>query len=230
MPRQPRLDLPGLPVHVTQRGVNRCAIFLDDDDRRHYRRLLRETCSKYAIAIHAFVLMDNHVHMLLTPNEQGALACAMRSVGQNHVGAFNLRHARSGALWQGRYKSSLVDTDNYLLQVIRYIELNPVRAAMVSRPDDYRWSSVHTHFGLARDPLITPHPTYMALGENTEERARAYKEWLREGMAQCDLSAIRRHMVQERVLGDQRFQQMVEKALNRPVACRPRGRPRKPID
>lgn len=149
MPRQPRLELPGLPVHVTQRGVNQCAIFIDDDDRHHYRRLLREACIEHGIAIHAFVLMDNHVHLLLTPRHPGALSRAMRAVGQCYVQAFNARHGRCGALWQGRFKSSLVDSERYLLTVIRYIELNPVRAAMVATPDEYKWSSVHTHLGKA---------------------------------------------------------------------------------
>jgi putative transposase len=167
MPRQPRLELPGIPMHVTQRGVNRCAIFLDDDDRHHYRRLLREACNKHAVAIHAFVLMDNHVHLLLSSLAAGAVSCAMRAVGQAYVQAFNARHSRSGTLWQGRFKSCLVDSDRYLLAVLRYIELNPVRAAMVAAPEEYRWSSVHTHLGRSHDPLLTPHIVYLGLGGPT---------------------------------------------------------------
>jgi putative transposase len=158
MPRQARLELPGIPMHVTQRGVNRCAIFLGDEGRHHYRRLLRVACRKHDAAVHAFVLMDNHVHLLISANQCGRVAQAMRAAGQAHVQAFNFRHGRSGTLWRGRFKSCLVDIDRYLLTVIRYIELNPVRAAIMARPEDYRWSSVHTHLGQARGPLLTLQP------------------------------------------------------------------------
>jgi len=214
-------------MHVTQRGVNRCAIFLDDQDRHHYRRLLREACTKHAVVLHAFVLMDNHVHLLLTPTRAGGLSRAMREAGQSYVQAFNARHGRCGTLWQGRFKSCLVDSDRYLLTVIRYIELNPVRAAMVAAPEDYRWSSVHTHLGKACDPMITPHPVYLALGALPAERHAAYERWLREGVCESDMLTIRQHLAQERVLGDERFQRMLEATLQHPVSCRPRGRPRK---
>lgn len=120
MPRQPRLELPGIPLHVTQRGVNRCAIFIDDQDRHHFRWLLREACRKHGVTVHAFVLMDNHVHLLLGATQAGYISCAMRLAGQNYVQAFNLRHGRTATLWQGRFKSSLVDSDTYLLRVIRF--------------------------------------------------------------------------------------------------------------
>ncbi|MGV8931793.1 MAG: transposase [Luteimonas sp.] len=184
MPRQARLELPGIPMHVTQRGVNRCAIFIDDQDRHHYRRLSREACRKYGVCVHAFVLMDNHVHLLLSAGHAGRIALAMRASGQAHVQAFNLRHGRSGTLCQGRFKSCLVDTNRYLLSVIRYIELNPVRAAMVARPEDYRWSSVHTHLGQTCDPLLTLHPLYLSLGHDSMQRAEAHGVWLRAGIGE----------------------------------------------
>ena len=226
MPRRARLVLAGIPLHVTQRGVNRAAIFLDDEDRHHFRRLLREACAAHCIAIHAFVLMDNHVHLLLTPSKPESLAPAMRVLGQSYVQAFNARHGRCGTLWQGRFKSCLVDSDRYLLTVCRYIELNPVRAAMVTAPENYRWSSVHTHLGAACDPLITPHPVYLALAHTFAERIAAYREWLQAGICEDDLKAIRSHLEQERALGSEGFQKMVEKTLNRSVICRPRGRPK----
>lgn len=229
MPRQPRLELPGLPMHVTQRGVNRCAIFLDDEDRHHYRRLLRDACIKHDVAVHAFVLMDNHVHLLLSSQQAGCVSLAMRYVGQSHVQAFNARHGRSGGLWQGRFKSCLVDSERYLLSVLRYIELNPVRAAMVACAEEYRWSSVHTHLGQANDPLLTPHPAYLAMGVDAPSRGRAWRDWLKVGVSGEDMATIRQHLAQERALGDTRFQQMVERALNRSVACRGRGRPRKVV-
>jgi putative transposase len=225
MPRQPRLEIPGIPLHVTQRGVNRCAIFLDDDDRHHYRRVLREATRRLAVAIHAFVLMDNHVHLLLSATCAGAISQAMRRAGQTYVQSFNQRHGRVGTLWQGRFKSCLVDTDAYVLRVIRYIELNPVRAAMVAQPEDYPWSSVRTHLGTAQDPLVLPHPVYMGLGPSRDVRAAAWRDWLHAPLDPDETSRIRAYMAQERALGEPRFQAMVEKALNRPAAVRRRGRP-----
>lgn len=226
MPRQPRLELPGVPLHVTQRGVNRCAIFLDDADRHHYRRLLRKACQREGVAVHGFVLMDNHVHLLLGAPIAGCVSNALRRAGQMYVQAFNHRHGRTGTLWQGRFKSSLVDSEAYLLRVMRYIELNPVRAAMVERPEDFRWSSVHTHLGTASDPLLTPHPGYLALGATAPQRAAAYRQWLNAPLDDDEVTRIRAYMRQEKALGDPRFQAMVAKALNRPVELRASGRPR----
>ncbi len=226
MPRRPRLELPGVPLHVTQRGVNRAAIFLDDDDRDHYRRLLHDACIAHDVAVHAYVLMGNHVHLLLSATRPGLVSGAMRAVGQCYVQAFNHRYRRSGTLWQGRFKSCLVDSDRYVLSVYRYIELNPVRAAMVEAPQHYRWSSVHANAGIACDPLVTPHPVYIALARELHARSAAYREWLHMGVSEDDLVAIRIHLQQERALGSARFRTMVERALNRPVTCRPRGRPR----
>ena len=225
MPRLPRLELSGVPLHVTQRGINKRAIFLDPADHYHFRRLLRRGFPDHGIALHAFVLMDNHFHLLVTPDAVGTLSRAMGWVGQSYVHAFNLRHRRCGALWQGRFKSCLVQSERYLLTVMRYIELNPVRAAMVELPQDYRWSSVHTHLALARDPLITPHPLYLAMGSDSNERACAYQKWLDAGIAPDDLQHLRAYAHQERALGDERFQRMVETTLGRPAICRPRGRP-----
>lgn len=132
------MHLPGIPLHVTQRGVNRCATFVDDVDRHHLYRLLRDAASQYGLAIHAYAFMGNHVHLLLTAPDGDALPRTMRKVGQCYVQAFNHRHRRSGPLWQGRFKSCIVGTERYLMAVYRYIELNPVRAAMVERPEHYR--------------------------------------------------------------------------------------------
>jgi putative transposase len=217
-------------MHVTQRGINKGAIYIDADDRYYFRRLLRCAFSEHGIGLHAFVLMDNHFHLLLTPAAVGTLSRAMHWVGQSYVQAFNARHKRCGALWQGRFKSCLVQSERYLLTVMRYIELNPVRAAMVHAPEDYRWSSVHTHLARARDPLISPHPLYLAMGRDETERARAYQQWLGAGIAPDDLQQLRAYANQERALGDVRFQRMVETTLGRPAAYRPRGRPRRTRD
>jgi len=218
--------LPNVPVHITQRGVNRCAIFVDDEDREHLRQLLVAATKEEDVAVHAYVLMGNHVHVLATAPAPGALSRAMRHAGHCYVQSFNRRHRRTGTLWEGRFKSCLVDSERYLLEVYRYIELNPVRAGMVDDPERYRWSSVHANLGKRADPLITPHPSFLAVARTQEERQVAYRQHLRDGVKEEDLTAIRAHLHQERALGDWRFQAMVAKALNRPVECRPIGRPR----
>jgi len=167
MPRQTRLELPGTPLHITQRGVNRCAIFLDEQDRRHYYELLRDAVHEHGIKVHAYVLMGNHVHLLLTSPERHALSRTMRNVGQCYLQAFNHRHRRSDTLWQGRFKSCLIDSERYLLTVYRYIELNPVHAAMVERPEQHRWSSVHANLNQQPDDLVTPHPIYAGTGRGS---------------------------------------------------------------
>lgn len=226
-PRVARIELPGVPMHVIQRGVNRCLVFLDDQDRLHYRKLLRIACAQATVSIHAYVFMGNHVHLLLAAERGGAISSVMQRVGQAYAQTFNLRHGRTGALWQGRFKSSLIETDSYLLNVMRYIELNPVRAAVVTMAENYRWSSVHKHLGFSSEPLLTPHFLYLALGQDTQTRAAWWRHWLGQGTGQEELRAIRRHATQERALGSARFQEMAAEALGRPVACRPRGRPPK---
>jgi putative transposase len=137
MPRSPRLELPGIPLHITQRGVNRCAIFIDDDDRHHYLRLLGLFAREESLAVHAYVLMGNHVHLLVSSPLVGAASATLRRTAQCYVQMFNHRHGRSGTLFEGRFKSCLVSTDRYVLNVYRYIERNPVRAGMVSTPEKY---------------------------------------------------------------------------------------------
>jgi len=225
MPRSARLVLPGIPLHVIQRGVNRAALFIDDEDRRHYLRLLRNACQKQAIAVHAFVLMGNHVHLLMTPSTAEGLAPAMRQCGQNYVQYFNKLYVRSGTLLEGRFKSCLVDSDGYLLMVHRYIELNPVRAAMVAFPEDYRWSSARVYLGLEHNPMLTPHPCYTLLGPTPKARADAYGQWLRASIQPQERERIVAYVAQERALGSRRFQDMVQQALQRSVVYRPAGRP-----
>jgi putative transposase len=227
MPRQARLEIPGVSVHVTQRGVNRCAVFLDDDDRQHYLRLLLASAQQHALRIHAYVLMSNHVHLLISSDKAGTLSKAMRRVGQNYVSMFNHRHRRTGTLWEGRFKSCLVDSDRYLLTVYRYIELNPVRAAMVEIPEHYPWSSVHANLALRSDPVVTPHETFLAMAPDRAQRAETYLVWLRAGVNDDELANTRQHIKQERALGCPRFQAMAEKTLGRSVIVRRQGRPRR---
>lgn len=227
MPRRPRLIVAGIPLHITQRGVNRAATFIDRKDYRLYRELLAQVASTRDITVHAYVLMSNHVHLLISLARARDLAPAMRLLNQRYVRAFNRHHRRTGALWEGRFRSCLVDTERYLLMLYRYIELNPVRAAMVDTPERYPWSSAQANLGIIADSCVTPHPVYLALGTDAAGRAKAYGEWLHCAVADKDLAAIRTHIQQQRALGSPRFQAMVAKTLDRPVAVRPRGRPRK---
>jgi putative transposase len=170
--------------------------------------------------------MGNHVHLLVSPTQARDLAHAMRLLNQRYVAKFNRRHLRTGTLWEGRFRSCLVDSESYVLALYRYIDLNPVRAAMVEAPEQHVWSSARANLGLAFEPWLTPHAVYCALGSDTRARIEAYRAWLRAGVTDEDLVSIRLHLQQERALGSPKFQAMVAKTLNRPVAVRARGRPR----
>ena len=214
-------------MHVTHRGVNRAAVFLDAEDFDRYRTLLGKALSREGVALHAYVLMGNHVHLLVSAERALAFSRAMCLLGQGYVPAFNRRHGRTGTLWEGRFRSCLVDSEGYLLTAYRYIELNPVRAGMVERAEDYPWSSVRANLGVAGDPLVTPHAQFIAMGTDIAERSSWYRAWLDQGVPPDDLDAFRTHAAQERAFGSTRFQAMVAATLNREVSVRRRGRPRR---
>lgn len=226
MARRPRLELPGVPLHVIQRGNNRGACFLADGDRRLYLRCLREAGHRHECAVHAYVLMSNHVHLLVTPSASGAVASMMQDVGRRYVRLFNQIHNRSGTLWEGRYKSSLIDSETYLLTCHRYIELNPVRAGLVSHPIEYRWSS-HAHYALgASDSLVTRHSLFGQLvGEPEEFRAR-----FDDGINPEVLDRIRTSANRGWALGSERFLDRIEVLLGRSARPAKRGRPFKNKD
>jgi putative transposase len=164
MPRQPRPDLADVPQHVVQRGNDRQPCFYATEDYRRYLAGLRESAIRYGCSVHAYVLMTNHVHLLVTPSSAGAVSRMMQWLGRQYVGYINGRYRRTGTLWEGRYKSCLVDTERYLLTCYRYIELNPVRAAMVADPADYAWSSYRTNAQALPDKVVVPHAEYLRLG------------------------------------------------------------------
>jgi putative transposase len=171
--------------------------------------------------------MTNHVHLLLTPTTIGGVSRMMQQLGRGYVGYFNTIHHRTGTLWEGRSKANLVDSERYLLTCYRYIEMNPVRAAMVEAPGDYRWSS-HAHNALGKpDAIVTPHPIYLALGCDDAERRLAYRELVRQSISDDDLQMIRSYVQQQRVLGTTRFQAAIQAMSGRCASARPRGRPRK---
>lgn len=229
MARQPRLDLPGIPQHVVQRGNNRLPCFLEEGDRYRYLRILGGALQDSGCLLHAYVLMDNHVHLLMTPPTTGSVARLMQKLGRSYVSQFNAHHQRTGTLWEGRYKACLVDSENYVLRCQRYIDLNPLRARITSNPAAYPWSSCAAHCGRRTDALLTPHPTYTALGDSRGARAAAYSRLLREALADDDLVAIRTYLQQQRALGHQPFQAMVETRTCRFVGVRPAHRPARAV-
>jgi putative transposase len=191
MPRQARLVLPDVALHVRQRGHNRNACFWHDTDRIVYLSLLHELAKDAACAVHAYVLMTNHVHLLLTPRDAGSCATLMRNLGQRYVQYVNRRYERSGTLWEGRYRSCLVDSPDYVLGCHRYIELNPVRAGMVATACGYRWSSHNGNLGEAPNAILTAHCEYRALSDDEQARRAAYRDLFRQAEDPKFLAAIR---------------------------------------
>jgi len=226
MARQRRLDLPGLPQHIVQRGNNRNACFFDDGDRNRYLDLLRDTAGAAGLAVHAYVLMTNHVHLLLTPNRVGAVSTVMQAVGRRYVQRVNALRRRTGTLFDGRFKASLVQTERYLLCCYRYIELNPVRAGLAADPSDYRWSSYRGNALGEPDALLTPHDGFAELGVTPGQRQRVYQAFVGEGITDDERDTIRSHVRQGRVLGDTAFQDLVERRTGLRTRLTPRGRPR----
>jgi len=224
MPRRPRLNLASVPLHVIQRGNNRQACFFAEEDYRFYLYWLKKGADEYGCDIHAYVLMTNHVHLLLTPHGKTSASGLMQSLGRRYVQYVNRIYKRSGTLWEGRFKASLVNAEEYLLLCCRYIELNPVRAGMVPDPGAYPWSSYRSHGLGERDELIHDHELYLALGAKVNERQRAYRGLFRSQMDEAALTEIRKAASRELVLGNERFGQEIEQALGKRVEPRKRGR------
>ncbi len=227
MPRRVRIYLPGHPVHLVQRGHNRDACFFNDDDYLAYKEWLGEALKKTGCALHAYVLMTNHVHLLLTPPKSESVSQLVISLGRRYVQYINKTYRRTGTLWDSRYKSSLIHADEYQLLCQRYIELNAVRAAMVNDPADYRWSSYRAN-GLGQaDGLLTPHEVYLSLDRQDQVRQAAYRALFRSELDKEALADIRLALDQGQPLGKSRFLDQVEKMTGQRREVRPRGRPRK---
>ncbi|HZF86049.1 MAG TPA: transposase [Burkholderiaceae bacterium] len=205
MARLARLSIAQQPHHVVQRGNNRQPIFVDAADRERFLALVGEGAARFGIALHAYVLMDNHFHLLATPSTADALPQWMQAVGRAYVRYFNDRHGRSGTLWEGRYRSTLVQADRYLLPCMAYIDLNPVRAGLVAEPPQHPWSS-HAHYvGRRHDRLVTPHALYWALGNTPFEREAAYAELVRAGVSAADQALLTDAVFKGWVAGDADF-------------------------
>jgi putative transposase len=226
MPRQPRFFAPDVPLHVIQRGNDRQVIFRAPEDRLRFLDLIRHAMRRHGVSIHAYVLMTNHVHFLLTPSRRGGVSDMMQSVGRVYVQWFNGRYRRTGTLWEGRYKATVVEDERYLLTCMRYIELNPVRARMVKSPGEHPWSSFATNAcGVASD-LVESHAVYRALGSSPEERRGAYRELFRHEIPEADLCAIRDATQNGWALGSDGFRARID-ATGRRAGRLPMGRPRK---
>jgi putative transposase len=225
MARLPRLTLPGMPHHVIQRGNNRQLIFADRADHERLLALMGEAATRFGVALHAYVLMDNHFHLLATPDSTTGLPQFMQSVGRSYVRYFNDRHGRSGTLWEGRYRSTLIQTDRYLLTCMAYIDLNPVRAGLVPDARDFAWSS-HGHYaGLRHDRLLTPHPLYWELGNTPFAREAAYVELVRSGVRAADQAALTDATLRGWAAGDADFLASLQKSTERRVTKGRAGRP-----
>ena len=225
MPRRARLVLPNVPMHLIQRGNNRQACFFADEDFLFYLEWLREYAGKSGCLIHAYVLMTNHVHLLISTRPGGDIGALMKALGQRYVQYVNRTYRRSGSLWEGRFRSCLIQEEDYLLACQRYIELNPVRAAMVEHPADYRWSSFRANAQGETSMLLTPHRLYQALGNEPLLRQAAYRELFRYELEPRLIDSIRQATNGNFVLGNARFSDEIAATLGKRVTPGKPGRP-----
>jgi len=225
--RLPRLALAGHVHLVVQRAQESAALVTDDADRRHFLDVLREVMATQRVAVHAYVLMGSHFLLLLTPQSAEGLSLAMQALGRRYVAAFNLRHRRAGTLWQGRFRATVLEAERWLLDAMKYVELEPVRGGEVARAEGWRWSSAPHHLGLARDPLVTDHRRYWALGNTPFEREAAYRALLDDGLSAARTQAIADAAHKGWAIGSPAFLAELATLTHRPLAARKRGRPRK---
>lgn len=225
MARLPRLTVPGYPHHIIQRGNNRQAIFSSTADYQMLLALLAENAQKYAVALHAYVLMGNHFHLLATPTTEEGLPLMMQAIGRRYVRYFNDSQARSGTLWEGRYRSTLIDAEHYLLPCMVYIDLNPVRAGLAANAADYPWSSHGRYAGLRADKLVTPHPLYWTLGNTPFAREAAYADLVQGGTTLAQQEALTQSLLSGWVLGSEKFVADLQKLTDRRVTKNQAGRP-----
>jgi putative transposase len=226
MPRRPRIHLNDVPLHIVQRGHNREACFYAEEDYHAYLHWLGEALAKERCALHAYALMTNHVHLLLTPKQAESVPRLIIALGRRYVQYINKTYRRTGTLWDSRYKSPLIQAETYLLSCQRYIELNPVRAAMVDDPAHYRWTSYRAN-GLGQPcAILTPHPLYLALGGDDKSRQGAYRALFRSQLDKTAVDDIRLALGQSQPLGNERFYARIEKLTGQRREAKPQGRPR----
>ncbi len=230
MARLPRLTVPGYPHHIIQRGNNRQAIFTGPQDYDLLLALIDENARKQRVAVHGYVLMSNHFHLLATPETEEGIPQMMQAVGRRYVRNFNLRNARTGTLWEGRYRSTLIQAERHLLACMVYMDLNPVRAAMVADPEDYRWSS-HSHYvGKRSDKLVTPHSLYWELGNTPFARDEAYAALVRTGISDAEKQALTDSALRGWALGEPDYVADLQRRTARRLSRAQAGRPRRARD
>jgi putative transposase len=233
MARLPRYVIPGQPQHIIQRGNNRQAIFAAEADYQFFRDSLVEAAGRFGLAIHAYVWMTNHIHLLATPAYEDSISKTFQSTGRKYVQYFNFTYRRSGTLWEGRYRATVVDSERYLLSTMRYIDLNPVRAGMVAHPREYPWSS-HRRYAYGEGGInlnwLIEHDQYLALGRSEEIRRQAYRELFKSEMDPQELAAIRNCTHKGWALGDRRFREEIEGMGERRAGPAEKGRPRKRVE
>ena len=227
MPRKPRFFLPNIPVHVVIRGNSRRVVFAEDADRKAYLGWLKEAAEKYKVDIHAYVLMDNHVHLLLSTKDPSHISKVMQHIGRKYVPYFNHKYEKSGTLWEGRFKGSMIESEQYLLCCYRYIELNPVRANMVKRPEEWEWSSYACNGYGKDDPLIKPHPLYLAIHKDKKKRINYYRGGFRQVLGASLIDDLRSAVQTGTPLGNDKFKEEVELLLGVKTGYARRGRPKK---
>lgn len=227
MPRKPRFFIAGIPVHAFQRGHNKAPVFFDDEDYLMYLRFLKAAADDLNCFIHAYVLMTNHVHLLVTPNHQNTVSLLFQNVGRHYVPYINKTYGKRGSLWEGRYKACLIDADSHLLACMRYIEMNPVRAGMVTHPAQYRWSSYARNALGVDNALLTKHQLYLGLGLTDRLRLTAYKKLFDITASEDELMMFRSSLQSGTPLGNDRFKAEIESILGRKVGQAHIGRPRK---
>lgn len=227
MARLPRLFIDGQPQHVILQGNNRQAIFEDDADRRMFLDSLREAARQHGLAIHAYALLPTRAHLLATPTHERSLPATLQALGRRYVLYFNRRHARSGTLWEGRYRATVIEAERYLLPCMRYIEQEPVRLGLVEHAEHAVWSSCAHHVGLLVDAVVTDHPMYWALGNTPFERQRAYQDALAQPLPVADIEAIEAATRKGWLLGSPGYAARMAPRANRRIAPLPKGRPRR---
>ncbi len=226
MPRYPRLFLPDMPIHVVQRGHDRQPVFVQTADYRYYLDNLREAKDALSIHVNGYCLMINHVHLILTPKtETENISKLMRLLAARQTRYVNKLESRTGTLWEGRFKASLIDTTSYLLACCRYVDLNPVRAAMVASPDEYSWSSYRSHVGTSDDQLLDPSSAYRALGKTNTERTQAYRAFVAMDSDESELAVVRTALQRNQPTGSKRFCDAIGERIGRRISTHGPGRP-----
>lgn len=224
MPRRARMYIPGFPYHIVQRGNNREACFLEPENYQFYLELLEDASQRYGVSVHAYCLMTNHIHLLVTPENKTAISNSMKVAGSRYAQYMNKNYKRTGTLWEGRHRSSLVQSEKYLMSCYRYIELNPVNANMVKRPDEYKWSSYRVN-AYGEESWISPHEEYLLLGNSSMNRCRNYRELFRHQLETTDLHLIREAAHYCQPVGDSRFKSEIQSKYGIKLGQTKRGRP-----